>query len=540
MKANHQSAARMWPFVIVASAAVWTWFAFSRLSFVPVPWPDGSAFFLPGLDLVAWPPRYRMHSQAAFVPSYDIANFNMMPLLPLFFGIVAKLGVGNLVSPALLIKALSLVVLSVWAALLWFWTRTRGGVLVATTVALAALFDPVNRWGTSVVRSEMWIGLFWLLALMELSRSSGRRRLYVVSGLLALSAYTHFEAIILVPAVVVALLDGEGGFSWRAWIGRCLTVGGWTLLFLLPWCLYILAHPSLFWEQMQVQFGRLGPGRVAFSDAYSLFHGMFLSLGSAAPWPKFFNVGKAVFWALIAGSAILGVAVVRRQQGQRLPVLARVGSAFVAFISAFFLWVDKPEAWFLTLSHLTFWPLLALLITELGIKDVERRIVVGVTALFVVVALVATVLQQQKIDPGYSWSKYREWVDCIEEAAGNYPGQKVWQPGLPDVLVELSQRRPDWDFTRTMDFDDRVGLAWDLTSRLDAIIWSRHGVVKEGEASLYRGEIRPQDREWLSNATEVPFGGWALERLPREQPNRWLMTVCQSGPFWAVVAKKNR
>ena len=70
-----------------AFAAIALFFWASPLSFIPVPWPDDSAFFLPGIDWLKWPPAYRMHAQAPFVPSYDVANFNTMPLLPLLMGL---------------------------------------------------------------------------------------------------------------------------------------------------------------------------------------------------------------------------------------------------------------------------------------------------------------------------------------------------------------------------------------------------------------------------------------------------------------------
>src|SRR5262245_9928936 len=55
---------------------IWIWF--SPLSFVPVPWPDDSAFYFVGREFWKWPPRWVMLPQAPFEPTYRIFNFNTM------------------------------------------------------------------------------------------------------------------------------------------------------------------------------------------------------------------------------------------------------------------------------------------------------------------------------------------------------------------------------------------------------------------------------------------------------------------------------
>ena len=70
-------------------------FWFSRLSIIPVPWPDDSAFYLVAKDLFSWPPRWVMLSQAPWEPSYAEWNFNTMPLFPILLGIGRAVGISG-------------------------------------------------------------------------------------------------------------------------------------------------------------------------------------------------------------------------------------------------------------------------------------------------------------------------------------------------------------------------------------------------------------------------------------------------------------
>src|SRR4051812_39053313 len=47
---------------ILCALGVW----FSSLAFVPVPWPDDSAFYFVAKELFKWPPRWVMLPQAPF------------------------------------------------------------------------------------------------------------------------------------------------------------------------------------------------------------------------------------------------------------------------------------------------------------------------------------------------------------------------------------------------------------------------------------------------------------------------------------------
>jgi len=562
-------------------------YAFSKLVFSPVPWPDGSAFYLPSLDLFSWPPLWKMHSQAAFVPTYDTANYNMMPLLPAILGLFTRLGLGQVFGGPLAIKMISLGGLVLFAWHLWDWILKRSGsIWIASAVGLAALWDPVNRWGTLVVRSEIWIGLFWILILKKLGEMPTQsRRCVWISLYLALAAYTHFEAIILVPATIVGLFPFRGANlatsrapkwapNWtKEWLRDLVRVGIFTGLFLLPWGVYVLAHFRLFLEQMHTQFFRLGGANYWVSSPYLIFHSLFLELGSPTGVAKFFNVAKAVFWLLIF--TVTGVTAyamsLRKNNGLELMV-----ASGVAFWVSFYLWCTKPEVWFITLCHLMLWPWVGASLTwarnraNSGFavsfrggfsKNPVARVLMGGAIVYSVFSLVANAELNRRINPKYSWNIYRQWVGCIERAVllgheKEHP--RVWQPHLPDILVELSSRRPNWDLTRTLDFEALRGDAWKFTEKADAIVMSRflNGAALVGPVASpamapalaltgnprkkfsldYEGPERAQDRKLVETELDQPFGPWILERLPQEQPGQWSRHVCQRGPFFADVA----
>ena len=512
-------------------SGILSWFLWSRLGFSPVPWPDGPSFYLAGVDWIHIPSHYRMQNMVDFVPSYGLANFNTMPALPFIFGMGEQLGISKLVGATLGIRLISLIPLMAFAWLIWNWLRPKVSLYAAAFVAAAALFDPVCRWGTQVVRPEMWIGLIWLLIVIVLTKADEKplssKALWKVSGLLALSACCHFEAVILVPAVVVGLCSGifDSSEGFKAAVKRILTVGFRTVIWLSPWLIYVALHFSSFKDQMQIQFGRLAHDDLMQFSTYQIFHGLFHSHGSPAGWPKFFNIAKGIFWFLSI-ALTLHTCLVKRN--------ALRFAAGAAYATSLYLYFTKPEVWFITLCHLTLWSWLMLTIAER--PRLFFRTWAWITATFAALALGATIAQQQDIPKEYTWKNYTVWADCIEKAIGGGT-KKVWQPYLPDVLVELSHRNPKFELTRAMDFRELGDLTWEFSKRLDVIVLSGHLRDLHGE---YSGPERASDREWMKNGVEIPYGNWALDRFPKEQPGEWENHICQNGPFWAGVLLRVR
>ncbi len=494
----------------------------SSLSFFPTPWPDDSAFFLTGIDWLKWPFHYRMHAQAAFVPSYDVVNFNSMPGLPLLMGIGNFLGIHSSHG----IRVYGVLIFVFWALLLMKWMEKKNfKPQWIWLITLAAFFSPVIRWGAMVVRPEIWIGFFWLLILMEFDGFWGRLNLWRLSTFLALGAYVHFEAYFLILPTGIALLSRSlkeslkmiSGVFWR------------TLVLLSPWIVYLFSNFHLFQSQMLTQFSRLQIHNSYVEDAYGVFHSLFLSLGNPVPYPKFFNLGKVLTWAGIVLAIGLGIYRSVKDPDKNKLVLA----SLLAFGLTFHLWITKPETWFISLIHLSFWPLLILVISSFRNPPPKWVGNLGCFFLGVLVFLEVSVamMQWKNSRQVYNWEKYRNWVSCIENTIGDR--QKIWQPHWPDILVELASHKPDKDYTRSVDFQGIRPLLEKYSREVEVVIHSYAFAPEQPEAQRdYQGPLKKEDAYYLTEYPWMPYKEYSALVLGR--PDQ--IQICHQGPFWAALS----
>jgi hypothetical protein len=293
-------------------------------------------------------------------------------------------------------------------------------------------------------------------------------------------------------------------------------------------------------------------------NAYLFFHSLFLWLGAPVGTPKFFNIAKAIFWALAMALTLRALVLTRRPAG-----FVRLG-ACVAWWTGLYLWWSKPEVWFITMCHVTLWPWVALeLVLQQNAPAGEPKWrtfpwAIGATA---VLSFFATLGQMLQIPPYYTRANYRAWVDCIEKQtelaragrSGTPEGARgpirIWQPHVPDVLIELSDRHSDYDLTRTLDFEARRSFALDFGRKAEVLIFSRFFNLSRADervtfgadstAPVYEGAERMQDLRLLTqNDYESPFGPWAAGELEASEPGARVRTVCQVGPFWAEIFRK--
>lgn len=504
----------------------------STLSFFPVPWPDDAAFFLPGVEWVAWPPVYRMHAQAPFVPTYDVANFNIMPGLPLL------LGLGNLVGVkgSHGIRIFGMLAMVAWAILLILWmARRKLAREWVWLIALGSVFAPVVRWGATVVRTEVWQGLFWLLILMELdSVSRSRWRLAVF---LALAAYFHYESVVWVVPVALGLYPfGQTGRPVERLTGWCKELFGvvWRVVVLLsPWLVYVLWHWDVFWVQMDVQFTRLAGGHPYVTSTYGFFHSLFPELGNPLPNPGFLDLGKGIFWMLLPVCVVRNLFLIPKGDsgsGVRLAAVAAVATTF-------YLWMVKPEIWFTVLVHVSFWPLLVLSIPERKTTRTATRVafsMAGFAALLIllVVEIGVAAEQWQKTRSHYSWGAYHNWVSCIDQTIADRT--YVWQPHWPDVLVELGGREPQREYFRAVDFKNIDLLLEKHVQNCEVIIHSLYFPLHEDAGTgSYQGNPRELDLYYLTE--QVPFPRFSALFL-----DEWQLKICHQGPFWAAVSFRDK
>jgi hypothetical protein len=277
-----------------------------------------------------------------------------------------------------------------------------------------------------------------------------------------------------------------------------------------------------------------------------LFHSLFLEHGSPDGMPKVFNLAKGIFWFLILFLTIRSAQLFfqylspsRRKQSFNHTALI-FGAAF-SFWSSFYLWCTKAEVWFVALCHLMFWPWIGLILLDYARAQKPRALysLGGACAVYGVFSILGSFVQMQRIQPEYNWTVYQDWVSCIDDEIQKNvprPNPKIWQPHVPDILVELSSRHPNYDLTRALDFNARTDLAWAFTQKIDVLLITNFFDIPQGQSSpRYHGPSRPED---LVNQEKVPFGDWSLSRLPVEQPNQWETHVCHYGPFWASIILK--
>lgn len=523
------SLVRAWIYLVPCLGILWVWL--SSLSFVPVPWPDDSAFYFPAKDLFSWPPRWVMIPQSPFEPSYREWNFNTMPLFPILIGIARLLGIDG--SHGLKLLPLAGWFLSCFVILRAF-RHARAPALFLAAAAVTLTFDPILRWSSVLLRPESLIGALGVAILYGYrfgwpSLLRERRFFDPVALCLALAALLHFNAIHLVPLAIV--------LYWRE-PRRILKIGALTTVGLLPWLATVAIHPKLFWQQMELQFGRLSGYANPWLNTWNEFVAAILNeMGSPEPWSDGYRMAVvACVYALPATLALMVYAVRSRAR-----LVSREGTAllggFVWFVSAIYLWHHKAEVWFTHFFHLAFWAWGLLVLFEAQRELRVRFLAVPFLAIGLVFAYEQT-MQTFRLEQSQSWHwrTYNRWIGCIDEyltkefdRLGRPAKFRVWGPNFPDILVELSRKHPNWEFTRTNDFHTR----WDLAVRhghdVEAMVITE---IFRSENASFRGELA-----WKPGARSVwmNWDQYFLKRLemdPLFKPRRFL---CQQGRWDAFI-----
>ncbi len=540
----------------IAAAYVWL----SALAFVPVPWPDDSAFYFVGRDALQWPPRWVMLPQAPFEPTYRIWNFNTMPLYPLLLGLGRLVGIDGSF-------ALKFWPLSAWAAsgsLLAF-ALLRFGFprLLTALVILAMALDPVMRWASVLVRPESLIGLAGMGVVLGLTfgyPSKWRTRKFwdPTAALLAIGAYSHFNAVHILFAVVIALI---------AQPRRLFEIGSRCALYLVPWLITVAAHHKIFFHQMRTQWNRLAVPNGWLESPSTAVSSLFQDMGSPEPWPEKLRWAGVSLWLLILLAITVAlthvILSIAERKGRRRPsAIHRLAPSAGWVIGAMWLWHSKPEVWFVYYLHLATLTFAAILGLELyrasrrplatapavsGAREQTRMIgtfgmVVWALALLPVSSLFGwvDVTQARRLakTKTWSWDQYHSFVQCIDDRLSQLERDtkdkrkgplQAWFPTFPDVTIEMARRHPEWQLTRTNDFWDRNYLAVQHGHNVDAVVVTETLNWAEREISA------PVEENPGIISTWMTWTGYYLHLLPEApgwKPTRYL---CQRGRWQAFI-----
>lgn len=545
-------------------SALFVWF--SPLSFVPVPWPDDSAFYFVAKAFFHWPPRWVMLPQAPFEPSYLIFNFNTMPLYPILIGLGRFIGIEG----SHLLKFWPLSSWALTGVLLGIILRRQGLPLLASILlVLTFASDPILRWASVLIRPESLIGLLGTALILGLTfgfpKKLARRGIWdPLAALLALAAYAHFNAIHLIYPVILSLLiavpntDLLSGiqFFWKA-----LWAIGWrTLCYLSPWLLAVALHFDLFIKQLTLQWTRLNVPNAWLSSVPKMIEELSDSMGSPESWsPLLFWAGVAQ-WALIfLAGTLVAFALMQfslrhsqhntQDQAHRNndPLLLKALLPSASWVlSSVWLWHTKPEVWFkyyIHLSLLCFVGVLGWGLWQFQKKSAKRLRGLWFAFLGTLLGIFLIVNGDQWIrmsqSTSWQWDTYSDFVDCVDQRLTEYeknrPAQmathplQVWCPTFPDITIELSRRHPEWELSRTNDFWERRFVAIQHGQTVDAVVVTE--TLGRLEKTLTgKAEDFPETTSLWMNWT-----GYFLHSLwtmPGWKPNRF---ICQRGRWQAFI-----
>ncbi len=543
--------------------AVMFWIWLSPLAFVPVPWPDDSAFYFVAKEFFKWPPRWVMLPQAPFEPTYRIFNFNTMPLYPILIGIGRWLGIDG--SFAIKIWPLGAWALS-GALLVGALYRKGLSAAIAAIIILAFSLDPEMRWASVLVRPESLIGFFGMALVLGLSfgfpnRLKAKGLWDPVSALLALSAYAHFNAIHLLFMVAFGLIN-QSPRKILATLGR-------TVLYLSPWLAVVLLHFNLFVHQMETQWTRLAVPNDWLTSMDKALGSLFQQMGNPVPWPAsllhwvsvglWFFIFLALLWGLIipalkpalAWKGMTPKASVVDPSDKNYPSTASdlppLAPAAGWIVGTIWLWGSKPEVWFVYYIHLAIWAFVGIAALRLWVqRSLPKKrlalqgliaVLIPMTAAFAYTDIDQTLQMNQS--ESWNWDTYHQFVNCVDkrltqlEQTLEHPKPfRIWGPTFPDILIELSRHHPDWEFSRTNDFWERADLA------------IQHG--QDAEAVVVTETLRTEERHIDASALQYPelksvwmtWDGYFLNRLWRNPTWKLNRYICQRGRWQAFLFMK--
>jgi len=524
--------------LIVPAFVAFVWL--SPLSFVPVPWPDDSAFYFVAHELFKWPPRWVMLPQAPFEPTYAIFNFNTMPLYPILIGLGRLVGIDGsylikfwpLAAWAVLGVSISLVIL-----------RRLPGILVPLLLITPFALDPAIGWASVLVRPESLIAFFGLLLVTGLSfgfpeRFKPRKLWDPVAFLLAIAAYAHFNAIHLLFPVVAVFITAPK---------RLVSIAWKALLYLAPWLLLVLWHFDLFVKQMKTQWSRLSIKNTWLDSFSGALTDLFQQLGNPELWPPIiYWVSLAIWLLIIFAVVILVLTLVQKlilSRKYTTSELEKLAPSAAWVVGAVWLWDSKPEAWFVYYIHVAVWTFAAVLSIwlfqkrRLKLHYLLTGFLVPIITIFLIVD-VSHAIKLGKSD-SWKWSTYYDFVDCVDNKLTELEAKlkpaefKVWCPTFPDITIELSRRHPNWQLTRTNDFVEREALALDHGRNVEAVVVTETLGWSERNLSAPAEEYPEIKSIWM---TWKPYFLYKLWTEKGWKPNRF---ICQRGRWQAFMFMKD-
>jgi len=277
---------------------------------------------------------------------------------------------------------------------------------------------------------------------------------------------------------------------------------------------------------MEQQFSRLAEGHPYIKSAHSFFHSLFVETGNPLQYPKFYNAGKIAFWI----GLLLAVFSIIRKIKISATDRPTTTAALAAVLTTFYLWLDKPETWFILLFHMALFPIFILSLPKFSKKSAPITVLI----VFLIAIQTAVAAYQYKKTKGiYQWGQYHEWVSCIDEKIGDKT--KIWLPTALDVLVDLHKIKRERDYWGHNCFPEHPDRIANHMKKVNVMIHTWALPTDDVMVSKnYTGAPRSYDIDKVTNYPWIQYREYTAPRMGEP----WRGTVCQRGPFWAFISLK--
>ena len=410
---------------------------------LPMPWPDESIFFTSGRDLVE-KQIWHMPVWSYLGAPYTNANFNLMPLYSLLvYGWIRLVHLESVAAVPIfqiILSAPTLVILYVWfkkSCASPSWRRAALGLFLSA---------PFLYYNAHTLRPETLISTDMValcyLAWHHSQLQGGWKRwgsCTLIALLLAVGAYLHFNAIVLIPMVCLLMWD-------RRHLSRTMTdlivIGGITIVLLSPWCFYASRHLEefrvMFFDQTHRMYTSPEHRLVSWNTIFKIWLTPIL-LGMTSGHISFLVV--YIFYAVTAA----GLCVWHVTHHTLSELTRRLGYCLLWTIifHAF-----HQEQWFRVYVEIGLMIFLCFLFLDtVGKANVPALAWVAIITIIVTVAA-PLINSAHRV---YSKDNFSKSVACLIDKIP--PRQTVVVAALPDPSLAILLARPDIVIQRMADFD---------------------------------------------------------------------------------------
>lgn len=407
-----------------------------------MPWPDESVFVISGRDLIE-KGIWHLPVFTYLGKTYDIANFNIMPLHPILAYLWAKI--------ASIQKEQYLVLFQIFFGLTGIYGfgkfLERSGLDSRQRFVLWAyiLFFPFFYFCSHVIRPEAFIYPVLILLLTVILPSFEKNRILkalATGAILGWSANLHYNAIVMVPFVIIFLFNPK---EIKRSLFNLLLVAIFTLIFMIPWLYYVGTHLADFKLQFLDQTNRM------YSELHkdNFFKAFFLSTFYTTTLGIIKNdiLYELIIFVKALGTALFFflaiVAIVKKS------ISANSIKLLFCFIVAVLFCSKHRESWFIIYAE----TVMAIATTSIAIdlfksnSKLPRFLYSGsITGLIFIITLFLCYPCRY-----FSKNDWNNMIDCL--ASGINQNETVVVNAIPDPSLALILKKPSINIFRMIDYN---------------------------------------------------------------------------------------